>query len=409
MKNILPFPAGWVVVLLSLLCGLGTLLVFYYFIKEAENKEIAFKASLFLLVLPYFFVVTTNILYESQLLFFQILTLFLIFLGVKKRKTWLIIFSSIAFFAAVSIFIGSLIFIPLIIYLHLPLKKKKNLKSLLIFGLISFSLLFFSDFIVFGNINSLINKYLSHSGDFTSATEGWLLFSGRIIRSILVQSSANLSVTGALIFFGVLVFNFWKNKKIRLLIFLLAVIISSLMQYWHAGLYGRISLFIVFPAAYLLAKTFKGWLYIFLILLLILPTTFHYAWVSKELPPVYSYAQAVNNIQQDKSLAVVTSDYNRFVYQKENYPLFVIRDRPGIYEDLKEFIDNNLNNNNQLIIDMPAITYPYLQFDGDFYHVLPSRQTINPNTKDVLDNFKLEPITVNKKEVRIFSINKLKT
>lgn len=404
IKQLLNISPELILVLISFLSGLGIVIIFYLWISRADNRKTGFRALLYLLAFPYFFVVTTNIFYESALLFFQLFALYLLWRGARMKKIALIILSATAFFCATSIFIGTLILFPLIIYMFHPLKNKKNIRYLLIFSLIFIFLLFFSDLMILGNLNNLVNKYLSHASDFTSKEGGWFLFVLRVVRNIFIQAAANLSVSGALIFSGALIYNFRKNKEIRPAVYILAVILVILMQYWHAGLYGRLAFFIVLPAAYLLAKTFKSLLKTLLIVLLISATTFHYIRAAGNKPPIYKYADTVNNYQPDQELAVVTSDYNRFLYERESRPLFVIRDRPGIYEDLRVFIDNNLNKNYRVLIDLPAISYPYLQFDGDFYHVLPSNKTISEGMQAILQNYQLEDVVVLEKQAVVFYV-----
>ena len=50
------------------------------------------------------------------------------------------------------------------------------------------------------------------------------------------------------------------------------------------------------------------------------------------------------------------------------------------------------------MIDFPAISYPYLQFDGDFYHVLPAAKTMGKGMQTILQNYQLEELTVQEKQ-----------
>ena len=214
LKQILPLSPTLIPVLISFLSGLGVLLIFCLWVNEVSDRQTAFRAGIYLLAFPYFFVTNTNILYESPLLFFQLGSLYLVYRGVKENKLLLILISALAFCIGVSVFIGSLLYSGLIIYLILFSKNKNKKRFLFIFSSI-FIFYLISELLIFGNIKSLSIKYLSHWTDITSIADGGLIFISRILRNIFFQSLANLSVTGGIIFWGVLILNFYRDKKIR--------------------------------------------------------------------------------------------------------------------------------------------------------------------------------------------------
>lgn len=90
----------------------------------------------------------------------------------------------------------------------------------------------------------------------------------------------------------------------------------------------------------------------------------------KTVAPIYQYFNLYKNNAKEYSVAVVTSDYNRFLYQQNNVPVYVINGSVGNLEKTIEFIDQNLKSGNNVVIDSAAISFPYYQYDGEFYHPL---------------------------------------
>ena len=101
------------------------------------------------------------------------------------------------------------------------------------------------------------------------------------------------------------------------------------------------------------------------------------------------------------NVAILTSDANRFLYQKNQLPIFVFS--PG--NDLAEaekFINENLDQGKTVLIDSAGLNYPYFQFDGDFYHLLSRHPKSPPHCQPLLEKFNLEPFKTDSKNKEIY-------
>lgn len=405
-KKILFFlSANSVLVGISFIFGYLTIVSWYLLVREVLNKKYAFISSLFVLIFPYFLVVNTNILYESELLFFQILSIFLFTKGLKKYNRKNIFLAGISYGLAQLIFIGNLFLLP--IFLIIFITNKNRLWFFLIIFLIgSLIITLFIDYLILG-IPLLITKYHSHLLDIVSTNQGLLITTLRILRNILFQSVAILALSGFLFLLMAIILGLFKNKQ-QLSIYLLWLLpVIVLMQYWHAGFFGRLSIFLVFPSSLIMAKFLNNKKVVLIALFFISLTTLYYAFKQKELPAIYVYFNLLRDFKKD-NLAILTSDYNRFIFQENNYSLFIFNGLGQNQSDAERFILRNLNRKKRVIIDSAALEFPYYQFDGNFYHILSLRKVETTLAKSVLKKFEYKPFRADNKNKRIFFLEIIK-
>ena len=395
--------ADKVLVLISLLFGYLTVIFFFLFTKEYLDNKKAFFASLLLLLFPYFFVANTNILYESELLFFQIAALYFFFTGLKKENIRRVLLAGILWSISISIFTGSLIIFPVFVALYLKTKKKLSLLSLALTLTITLLIPLLLDIFVVKSPALIVEKYQFHFGDLVSSREGLAIFIFRILRNIVLESSAILSWPGAILTATVLLVSiFYPLPSTTIFNFLSSVVWFGppiiLMQFWHAGLFGRLAIFLVFPASLLLAENLtKKWQKIFLLLtflVFLVPLLI----AQTKNPSIYRFYDLIKNVP---NVAILTSDSNRFLYQKYELPTFVFS--PG--NDLPEaekFINENLKQGKTVLIDSSGLNYPYFQFDGDFYHLFSRHPQSPPHVKPLLEKFKLETFKEDPKNKEIY-------
>jgi len=101
------------------------------------------------------------------------------------------------------------------------------------------------------------------------------------------------------------------------------------------------------------------------------------------------------------NVAILTSDSNRFLYQKYELPIFVFS--PG--NDLPEaekFINENLKQGKTVLIDSAGLNYPYFQFDGDSYHLLSRHPQSIPHCQSLLEKFQTETFKSDPKNKEIY-------
>ena len=392
-------PANTVLVLISFVFGYLTITVWYWLVRNYFDKKIAFYSSLLILFFPYFFAANTNILYESELLFFQIVSLYFIFKGLKENKYFFIILAGVFWGISQSIFIGSLLIFPIFFGQLMKIKNKK-LASLMTFLLIGTITTIIIDVLFLKS--SVYFKYQSHFFDFVSSSDGFFIFLLRIIRNIGIQTIAILSVSGAMALIISLLILFIKNKKEFLTCLIWLVPTFILMQYWHAGLFSRLALFIIFPASLVISLAMKRKIIKLFVLFSIALTTINYVIKQRQEPPMYRYNSLIKNSIDSSKMAMITSDYNRFLYLKNKTPTFIFN---GLNENIiqaEKFILDNLNQQKKVLIDSSGLRFPYFQFDGDFYHILSLGKIGQSQAKKVLERFNFQTYKVDRKNPEIY-------
>ena len=393
LKSLLPSLSVEVVMAMSsLLFGYGITIIWYLLVKRISNKKTALFSTILLLLFPYFFIANTHILYESELLFFQIASMYVLFIACEKRKYIYFIIAGLLLGLAHLLFIGTLFIIPL--YFFIVLNKIKNqLKTTMIFGAVFglgyFLAGFFLDFLVLQSLPLLITKYIKHAGDVVANNQGLLYLLGRIIRNIVFQSNAILSGGGIILLtFSCIVLAYKKKYS-----FLLLIPFFVLMQYWHAGFFGRLAIGIIFPAAFIIASTFTNIKTQIAKIVILLLFFIWIPWRQLALPPLYAY---YNLILNEKNITVITSDYNRFLYEKYAVPHFTIKGDTA-REEIKKYIETNFKSKT-VLIDSSALRYPYFQYDGSGYNIMSMRSNGAPLIGNLLDSytykeFKKEPFS----------------
>lgn len=384
-----------ILLIISLVFGYLSVLVWYLFVEEVLNEKVALYSSLLVLVFPYFFVANTNILYESELIFFQILSLYFF---VKKRY----IFASAAFAVGQLIFIGNIIVLP-VFFLLLFRDRKKKFRSFILFLFCSLIIYLIVDFLFLKTPEMFLGKYGYHIFNFTSTKEGLILTIARAARNIITQTIAILSVSGT-IFLLLAIINGLIMKNRKTMFYALWIIpLFFIMQYWPVGLYGRLALFIIFPSSLILVMTFlKRKIVLIIIPFFITLTTFHYALQQKYTPPLYQYYSFVKELKKNNNFVFITSDFNRFLYEKNNIPIFIFNGVDQNIPQAKQFILENLKKGKRVIIDSAGLRFPFYQFDGSFYHILSLGKLGESQAKHVLEKFDFKPLMIDQNNKDLF-------
>ena len=374
-------------VLSSLFFGYGTCIIWYFVLRKIRNKKIALWGAIILLLFPYFFITNTNILYESELLFFQLAAFFILLIGNEKKKERYIFFSGIVLGLAHLVFIGTAYIVPIFlgfIWGGFSRKKWYGFVGLALFCIgycLSGILL---DFFILQSVPLLQVKYVKHVGDVVSQNQGLILMGGRMIRNVLVQVVAILSPGGAiLLVFSALYLLIKKRVGILVIVALLFIPFFILMQYWHAGFFGRLAIGIIFPASFLIVLFFDSPIAHIAKIVVLLIFFISIPWRQLDPPPLYA---SFYQIQNDKNIAVITSDYHRFLYEEAHIPYFAIKGDTDPKE-IQQYIDSALSQK-VVLIDSAALRYPYYQYDGDTYHILSVRTDGTPLIKNILERYR---------------------
>jgi hypothetical protein len=314
----------------------------------------------------------------------------------KKKSYGLIISAAVAFGMSVSVFIGTIFFLPVIV---LPLVFKRHYFRLILFTTLSLTAPFLLDLALLKDFSFVAEKYSSHLSDVVSTKGGLLILTGRMIRNFVIQLSSILSWPGLVFFFISLVSSCLSAIRKNLVFVFWLIPIFILTQYWHAGLFGRLSLTIIFPASALISLILKKKALTIIFLSALILTVLPYGLKQKEIPPIYRYYQLIKNVPNP---AVVTSDYNRFVYQINNMNIFFLNSNHEDVNQIREFINKNLKEKRKVLIDSSALRYPYYQYDGDFFHILSQKKVNETLMSEALKNYHYQKYLVDDTDYHIY-------
>lgn len=390
-----------ILVLISLVFGYLTMFFWFNFVKNFLDRERAFFASCLLLLFPYFFIANTNILYESELLFFQIAAIFFFRQGLKQEKIAKVFLAGILWGLSVSIFTGSLIIFP--IFLVIFWQEKKKVVPLVLLVLLALLVPLAIDYLFLRSPQIILTKYQPHLADLVSAANGLPLLAFRLLRNIVLESSAILSWPGAILTAIVLLASILYLLSSTPIFYLPSSIFwflppLFLMQFWHAGLYGRLGLFIIFPASLILAKNLKKfWQKILVLLILLIPLIPHLLTQTRP-PPIYQY---YNLVKKEKNIVIITTDSNRFLYEQAKIPTFVLKHKESL-PTLTLFINTNLKQDHQVLIDSMALLFPNNQFDGSFYHPLTKNKREPPYLLPLWQTYRSNEFLIDSQNPKIF-------
>lgn len=394
--------------LLSLLSGYLAVYIWYRLVKVLRNEKEAFYSSIMIMLFPYFFAANTNLMYESFLLLLQITSLYLVVSSTLRGRLQVdtpvkITIGGILWGLSQSLFIGSLALLPVCFYYIL--RSKSHLISLILFISSGILTSIGIDLLSFGNLFLLFQKY-SLFIYIPNYDEKYSLsvFILRIIRNWLFHPLMVLSLSG----FAILILSMGKlfrdNKKQFLEYAVWLAPFIALTQYWGGWMIGRISLFLIFPASLIITQAFKDKRLRIIIILIILPTTIYYASGQKQKSPLDNYFSLIKDIQARS--AVMTSDYNRFLYVQHNIPIYIYRGISDNTSQEEEFIKENLKKGKTVLIDSNGLRFPYYQIDSDFYQILSLGKIGVSQTPKILSkyDFKLYSQSINNKEIYFFEI-----
>lgn len=372
LKNILFFlDTHLLIIINSLLFGFLSVLVWYKFVSQFRNQSISFYSTLLILSFPLFFISNINIMYESELVFLQVLALYLVYLSTKNNSLVKTIFAGISWGLSQSIFIGSLFLYPIYMALYFFYGRKNKILHPFVLLVSSVTTSILLDISSFNKFVLIREKYVSYfSLPNYDQNTNILLFLLRLARNFTFQPFMMLSVSGSIFFLISLIFIFLKNKKVFAFYLLFLSPFFFLMQFWGAWLIGRISMFFIFPASLAISSCFRKKFLRILILIFIFTTTAYYMIKQKDFPPLYKYHSLIENIYADKKTAVLTSDYNRFLYEKNRIPIYKYVGFRETAEDETRFVETYLRQGYMVLIDSAGLRFPYFQFDSDFFQIL---------------------------------------
>lgn len=361
---------------LSLVAGLGVVIFWVLLVKELTNSwKVGYCAGLVLCMVPGFFVTNTNILYESLLLMAQVMSLWSLIKYLKTCKLAWLILGAVLLGISQLVFIGSLFLLIPIATIFWIMKDKMSWGRLVLFGVVFVMIAGTVDVYVLG-AGGIIEKYLSHTGDLVSGSGGGLILLGRVVRNIGYIIWQLLGPVMTLLVIIILIFDRAKLARLRLMLIGLALPAFLMMQYWHAGYYGRLGMLVILPASLMVGIALSKRL--FWIIYLGMAMTFQLIMLGikqQSTPYVLSLKQWVEErVVIESDWKFVTSDNTRMAFENSGIEPFVIRDPEREIQDLSEYIKSSPEQ--RVYIDRSALSYPYWQPDGWEDHLLSKKKGV---------------------------------
>lgn len=355
---------------LSLAAGLGVVIFWVLLVKELTNSwKVGYCSGLVLCMIPGFFVANTNILYESLLLMAQVMSLWSVIKYSKTLKLAWLISGAVLLGLSQLVFIGSLFLLIPIATIFWIMRDKMSWGRLVLFGAVFMMIAGTLDVYVLG-AGGIMAKYLSHTGDVVSGSGGALILLGRVVRNIGYISWQLLGPVMIILVALILIFDRAKLARHKLILMGLALPAFLMMQYWHAGYYGRLGMLVILPASLMVGIALSKRL--FWIICLGMVMTFQLIMLGikqQSTPYVLSLKQWVGErVATQSDWKFVTSDNARMAFENSGIELLVIRDPGREIQDLSEYI--NSSPEQRVYIDRSALSYPYWQPDGWEDHLL---------------------------------------
>ena len=400
--------AGEVVAVIASVISLFT---FYKITVLYFNEKIALRAVAIASLLPAFFLSSINLLNDTTYICFYLLSFYLLSLSTLKNKKyryfWGVLCLSYSVFSHTQVFLWLPLFFLPILFVS-KIRRRVFFKKIILFLLCGLGLgILFLIMLLCAQGNSFyqsIELLFRHGAD-VMVTSDSIQTGGRFVRNlfiILLRNNSSLvilySVVGAVYLF--------KNNKKRLavcFIWMFPVIIAS--QYWHIGLFGRVSLIAGFPLALLSAHVRSKKAFIFLILCLLV-FTLPLAAENKESIMHKKVRELYAAIPEDAVLISSNLIRPQVTFKGEKY--FI--NEPG--QDtlsIKKNVDNALSQNRKVFIDSQSVYNPYYSLDGNRLHILSLGKTGHSEVRHLFKYYRIgiSHIVDSQNRIYLYQINNL--
>lgn len=409
LNRILPIGALYSAELVSCAFSSLGLFVFYKTTKLYFDKQTAIKALIIASLLPVLFLAGVNALTDTTYIFFYLLSFYcasrLVFTEKRNNESKWIFFGILSLGYAVFTHTQVILWLPVYFspLLFIKTERKRYAKLITLFiaegvglGISSLVVVMIS---AGGNISSSLKVLFVHGSDFISSQDSRLALL-RIIRNLsvtLLRNNSSLVVVLSVVSLLVM----WRKKRKRkyalfCLIWILPVLITT--QYWHIGLFGRVSLVASFPLAILCAQYKSKVVFCILIaslLFITIPLAFGNSSSSVQAQLYILYKQ------MPKDAVLISSNLIRpqVVYSGETY--FI--NEPGQdSEFIKGKISKALQDKKRVFIDSQALFNPYFSLDGNNLHTLSLGSYTKSEIASVFKDFDIRISKVQDIDNRIF-------
>jgi len=348
------------------LCSLISMFVFYQIcLKFSANKQKSLLLGLIFSFLPYIWLSSVNLLYESLL----ILLLLWSFLFLEKNF-WL---SGLFFLLAFLVSPVALFYLPLVAVFLLKKSKKffgrKYLLAEAIYLLAGLAIYYLIIRLRGGDWQETF-RAITAGGVLTQKilAEGWLFFPRMLRNTLVIYFNYLTFPLGIILFF--LALTDWRKRKLIYFFWLISFLIVSAT--WHLGMYGRLTLFLIIPPLFLLLKLKNRNLWLILIFLVIYSGKLVLPYRLQKTPYLLEEEFLENAFKKQNPLLVISNYEEPFL--KEDFETVVLNIPGEDFLNDQKRIDRALGAGRLVLLTSQAITTPYWQYDGMNYHLLSQRR-----------------------------------
>lgn len=396
---------------------LGTICCFliYKIAQEFTEKNKAILITLICAFTPYFWLSQINVLYEP-LLGVLLLGAFWLLSERKERfkgrdkggiKGKLGVIAAGIFFAG-AVLVSPTALVYLIFLAGVLLKRKRGLGllgGLAILGGVILSILSYLSILKLRGVPAReIFAVLSAGNSILAkvSAEGIMFFVRGARNSLVVYFNyLTVPVGGILSCLSILSF---LRKKNRLLIICWLITFFLLNTVWHAGMFGRLSLFLTLIPIFLLAKIKSMFLLKLIAVFLIIFSSFKvFPYHFQKIPDVLEkeYLQEIGG-----NTLLIMSNFEE-PYLKETVAEYRVLNSPKTnIEEIEGWLKEKLKKGETVLITSQAISAPYFQYDGMNYNLL-SKKRRYPQTQGqiIVRNYKLKTLKKWKKfDLELFTL-----
>ncbi len=373
---------------LNAIIGFLSIIVLYRLFREFFKEDKALFLIAFAALTPFFWLSQINIMYEPLLGLFLIGSFYFLVRWTKEKKVRFLHFSAVSF--ALSFLVSSTSLLYLIFFVGFLLKSGRRplgkwLAVLTVYLLFSLGIYFFILSFRHLPLREAFSVLTSGSGLLTKIRlEGWMFFP-RLVRNCLVVYLNYLTIPVGVLVTALAIGEFFLKRN-RLLILSWLASFLLLNSFWHAGMYGRLSLFLTLPPLLFLSKIKSRFLLFSLVFFLLIHSCrlvlpYHF-----QVPPYLLEKEFLENKLKSSMLLVVSNYEEPFLCEK--FSCLVLNSPKTDLPEIKKQIDFALSKKQKVFFTSQALSAPYWQYDGMNYQILSQRKNYAPTEGEkLLDNY----------------------
>ncbi len=349
----------------------NTIAMFFGIASIYVFSRISKKASLIYALLPAIWIINTNLMIESVLLFFYILSAYFL---LKQKKFWF----TLSVFLMVGVHLEGVFWIPTIFLIPLMVKEKVKYKDFIklavwavLVSLVSYLVIYKITGQGLGGSTEQLRTYFS-SGIFRMARNAWLSV-----------STAFGSLTALVLTFLVVKKVKSKKEKIIWLVFTLFVLIIAVN--WQGDFMVRRIAFAGVMLSLGLVKYLRKWWWVFVVYLIpiVVANVFLYAKGSPFTP-----------VEIPKKQVLVQTHYLKPFTEYDGTILWIGE------SDLGE-VDSYLQSGKRVFLTRQAVTAPYKLLVGNNYHITSLGKIGNSESRFLFEKYEIKPYE-NDFELKLF-------